>query len=221
MRAKLLALGAALGAFALGLAAGAEWQGSARPEGGTRAMRPGEAGGTGGPEATASETERAEEGARAAAIAFATASQDWLYLPDEEIDRSVRAVATPTAASSLSREAVSELGAARDALAKSPGRAWWLVRPLASRVEHFAPTRARIGVWTVTVLSAPDVALPQADWVRVTVDLAWAEGAWRVDAVTEAPGPTPVTGSKDRPWSPEALEAALAGFERVRLERPS
>ncbi|MDQ3642056.1 MAG: hypothetical protein M3450_11505, partial [Actinomycetota bacterium] len=102
--------------------------------------------------------DRTEHGARTTAIVFATASQDWLYMTDEQIDRSVRAIATASAGPSLSRETVIDLRTARDALAKSPGRVWWLVRPLASRVERFDPASARVVVWTVTVLSAADVA---------------------------------------------------------------
>ena len=154
-------------------------------------------------------------GARATAIAFATASQDWLYLNDEQIDRAVRAIATASAGPSLSAETVAELRTARDGLAKSTGRVWWLVRPLASRVERFDPATARVVVWTVTILSAADVALPQADWMRVTVDLAWEGDAWRLQAIDDVPGPTPMTGTKDRPWQPEPFDDALGGFERV------
>ena len=159
--------------------------------------------------------ERTESGARATAIAFATASQDWLYLDDEQIDRAVRAIATASAGPSLSAETVAELRTARDGLAKSTGRVWWLVRPLASRVERFDPATARVVVWTVTILSAADVALPQADWMRVTVDLAWEGDTWRLQAIDDVPGPTPMTGTKDRPWQPEPFDDALGGFERV------
>lgn len=162
--------------------------------------------------------DRTEQGARTTAIVFATASQDWLYMTDEQIDRSVRAIATASAGLSLSRETVADLRTARDALAKSPGRVWWLVRPLASRVERFGPASARVVVWTVTVLSAADVALPQADWVRVTVDLVWAEDSWRLEAINDLPGPTPMTGTKDRAWQPEPFDDALKGFERVSSE---
>jgi hypothetical protein len=159
--------------------------------------------------------DRTEPGARATAIALATASQDWLYLDDEQIDRAVHAIATASAAPSLSAETVAELRTARDGLAKSTGRVWWLVRPLASRVEKFDPATARVVVWTVTILSAADVALPQADWMRVTVDLAWEGDAWRLQAIDDVPGPTPMTGTKDRPWQPEPFDEALGGFERV------
>lgn len=162
--------------------------------------------------------DRTEAGARETAITLAAASQNWLYLSDVEVDRSVRAVATASAGPSLSRETVTELRSARDALAKSPGRVWWIVRPLASRVERFDPGSARIVVWTVTVLSASDVALPQADWMRVTVDLLWEGDSWRLQAINDVPGPTPMTGTKDRPWQPEPFDDVLGGFERISPE---
>jgi hypothetical protein len=167
------------------------------------------------PAAAAPSGDRSEAGARAAAIAYATASQDWLYLSDADIDRQVRALATPAAASSLSAQMVANLGAARDALAASTGRVWWLVRPLASNVERFDGTTARVDVWTVTVLSATGVALPQADWMRVGVELSWVDTSWRVQAVDTTPGPTPATGTSDRPWQAAPFDAALDGFQRV------
>ena len=166
----------------------------------------------------ASRADRTEDGARRAALGFASVAQDWLYLPDDQVERAVRSIATTSAGPSLSRDTVEEVRSARDALAKSPGRVWWLVRPMASRVERFDPFAARVVVWTVTVLSAADVALPQADWVRVAVDLQWERDSWRVHAINDVPGPTPMTGTKDRPWQPEPFDDALRGFERVGSE---
>ncbi len=212
MRAKALVAGAVLAAFALGVVASRIGAPSPKravdrqPVSGEAPERP---------SGTAGEHQATEDGARAAAIAFAAASQDWLYLSDAQVDRSVRAVVATAAADSLSRETVTELRAARDALRQSPGRVWWLVRPLASRVERFEPASARVVVWTVTVLSASDVAMPQAEWMRVAIELVWEQGAWRVQSVVEVPGPTPTTGTKDRPWQPEPLDTALDGFQRV------
>lgn len=158
-----------------------------------------------------------EQGARAAALTYSGASQLWLYFTDEEIEEAVAAIATPTAAPSLAREVVGEVGVAREALSASPGRVWWIVRPLATRVESFTPDRARISVWTVTVLSAADVALPQSEWITVTVELVWSDGDWLVEAITDAAGPTPMLGPRDQPWQPEPLDDALEGFERVEV----
>jgi hypothetical protein len=148
-------------------------------------------------------------------VAYATASQDWLYLSDADIDRAVRAIATPDAGPALAAQTVASLRTARDALAKSSGRVWWLVRPLASRVEAYDGTTARVEVWTVTILSAAGVALPQADWMRVGVELDQVGGSWRVQAVDTTPGPTPSIGTSDRPWEAEPFDTVLDGFQRV------
>lgn len=162
-----------------------------------------------------------EEGARLSAIAYATAPQDWLYLSDEQVDSAVRSLTTASAGPAIAGRTVADLRQARTALAESPGQVWWLVRPLASKVETFDPDSARVVVWTVTVLSAADVALPQADWGRMTIDLAWDGDAWRVQAVDEVAGPTPMTATADSSWQPEAFEEALSGFRRVTERGPS
>jgi hypothetical protein len=106
---------------------------------------------------------------------------------------------------------------------------WWLVRPLAWRVESFATDQARVAVWVVTILSAAEVAAPQAEYATITLDLAWVngdpgdddrdgdrqEGDWRVDAVRDTPGPTPMTGPHDQPWDSVPFDEALAGFTRM------
>lgn len=216
MRPTALAVVGVVAAFALGVGVGGLRSDPAPPAKAARVSSETAERGGGAKAATAVvERDHTEGGARATAITYATASQDWLYLGDQDIDASVRAIATDAAGASLSRETVAELRVARDALAKSPGRVWWLVRPLASRVEHFDSKSAQVVVWTVTILSAADVALPQADWVRVAVDLVWTDGAWRLQAITDTPGPTPMTGTKDRPWQPEPFDEALGGFDRV------
>ena len=190
MKRRIVILAAVAGLLVVGLAGGMLAQSPSRDQG--KSPMPSEPLGTGtDPGAHLPPAQdRSESGARATAIALATASQDWLYLDDEQIDRAVRAIATASAGPSLSAETVAELRTARDGLAKSTGRVWWLVRPLASQVERFDQETARVVVWTVTILSAADVALPQADWMRVTVDLAWDGDAWRLQAIADVPGPT-------------------------------
>lgn len=43
--------------------------------------------------------------------------------------------------------------------------------------------RAEASVWVVTVLSAADVALPQADWLTLDMDLAWRGGRWLLESI--------------------------------------
>jgi hypothetical protein len=140
-------------------------------------------------------------------------------MSDADIVAAVRETATPEAAGRLADEAVTEVVAARRELAESAGRVWWLVHPLAWRVETSAGDAATVAVWTMTLLSASDVALPQTEWVTVTLDLSLRDGAWLVNAVREVPGPTPMTGPRDRPWEPEPFDDALAGFTRLDGER--
>lgn len=155
------------------------------------------------------------DGATAAAIAYATAPQRWLYFTDDEIVAAVDAIATPVAGPRLSEEVVIDVRTARERLGESPGRVWWLVRPMAWRIDTFTPDEASVSVWTVTVLSAEEVAAPQSEWVTVTVDLAWTDGDWRVDGVRDTPGPTPMTGPGDQPWDAVPFDEALAGFTRM------
>lgn len=162
--------------------------------------------------------DRSEAGAVAVALELAAAPQAWLYLADPELEAAVRGVATSEASDRLVHEVVAEVRVVRDALARSPGRVWWVVRPLASRVDSYAPDRAQVSVWTVTVLSAADVAMPQSDWFITVLDLRWEAGVWRLAETSESAGPTPQLGGRDEAWEPEPLDETLAGFERVGVE---
>jgi hypothetical protein len=174
-----------------------------------------------------------EPGAVAATVAFATAAQRWLYFSDGEIRDAVAEIATPVAAPRMADDVAQDVSMAREQLDASPGRVWWLVRPLAWRVDSFATDQARVAVWVVTILSATEVAAPQADYTTITLDLAWVDGDgnhdgaddrrsdyerdgdWRVDAVRDTPGPTPMTGPHDQPWDALPFDEALDGFTRM------
>lgn len=156
-----------------------------------------------------------EAGAVAAAVSYSTASQRWLYFTDDEIRAGVAEIATPTAAARMADDLVLDVSMARDQLGASSGRVWWLVRPLAWRVERFDGDEARVAVWVVTILSAAEVAAPQSEFMTVTVDLAWFDGDWRVDGVRDHPGPTPMTGPQDQPWDAVPFDETLAGFTRL------
>lgn len=163
-------------------------------------------------------TASTEDGARSAAMAFASASQQWLYMTDQQIDDAIREIAAPEAADRISRETVAEIRVARDPLTESAGRIWWFVRPLATNVEFVDATSARVSVWVVTVLSAADVALPQADWLTLNLDLVRSDDRWLLESIEDQPGPTPMSGVRDEPWQPEPFDDALDGFERVGSE---
>lgn len=152
------------------------------------------------------------------AIEYATAAQQWLYLTDEEIETEVRRIAAPTSAERLVEETVGELGLARDGLMQSTGRVWWFVRPLAVKTVSVSDTRAEVSVWVVTVLSASDVAVPQADWATLVLRLVRDGDDWRLESIDDEPGPTPVSGVRDDPWEPEPFDDALDGFVRIGSE---
>jgi hypothetical protein len=156
-----------------------------------------------------------QAGAVAAAVAYATAPQRWLYFSDDQLVAAIHAIATPQADGPLADETLAEVRAARSQLGASPGRVWWLVRPMAWRLESFGVERASVAVWTVTILSAEEVAIPQSEWVTVTIDLEWVGGDWRVGGVRDTAGPTPVQGPGDQPWDAGPFDEALAGFTRM------
>jgi hypothetical protein len=156
-----------------------------------------------------------EPGAVAASLAYATASQRWLYFTDAEIEAAVTEIATPIAAPRLVDDVIADVTMARDQLTRSQGPVWWLVRPLAWRVEHFSTTESRVSVWTITILSAAGVAAPQTEFLTVTLDLSRIDGDWRVDGVRDTPGPTPITGPQDQPWDAEPFAESLEGFTRI------
>lgn len=156
-----------------------------------------------------------KRGAIAAGVAYATASQRWLYFTDRQIRRAIRQITTRVGGVRIADDVVAEVGTARKQLGASPGRVWWLVRPLAWDIESYEPGRARVSVWVVTVLSAVEVAAPQTEWMTVTLDLVWVGADWRVDVVRDSPGPTPTTGPRDQPWDAEPFDKALDGFTRL------
>ena len=156
-----------------------------------------------------------EAGATAAALAYAAAPQAWLYMTDDEVRAEVAVLATSEAADRLADEVVDEIASARVELADSAGPIWWVVHPVAWRMDSFRPTKATVSVWTFSFLSAADVAVPQTEWTTTTFDLEWVRGGWRVASVRDSVGPTPAVGPTDQPWEPEPLDDALDGFTRL------
>ena len=157
---------------------------------------------------------RTRTGAQAAAIAYtATIPQRLLYLEPSAAEAAVRVVASDASEQVLVADALDGLEAARTPLAEGSGATWWIVEPLAVKVEAFSADRARVSVWIVRVLSRQGVVVPQTSWVTETVELVWEDGDWRLWSDTSTPGPTPVPDGSDLPSSAAELDAALIGFE--------
>jgi len=157
---------------------------------------------------------RSRDGAREAAIAYtATLSQRLLYLEPEAAEAAVRAVAADASVETITRDVLAALETVREPLAAGTGATWWVVEPLAAKVEAHTTDRARVSVWMVRVLSRPGVVVPQSSWVTETVELVWERGDWRLWSDETSPGPTPVLDGSDVPTSAAELDTELTGFE--------
>lgn len=157
---------------------------------------------------------RSREGARAAGIAYtATLAQRLLYLEPHEAEAVVGAVAATAASDALASKAATDLTSVREALSQGTGVTWWIVQPLADKVEAYSGERARVSVWLVRVLSRTGVVVPQSSWLTESVDLVWERGDWRLWSSTTTPGPSPVLDGSDMPASAPVFDADLTGFE--------
>ena len=158
---------------------------------------------------------RDEAGAVAAALEYASAPQAWLYLPDTQLRAVLAEVVAPgTAGEALSDEVVYDVGLLRDELEAATGTVWFVVAPLATKVERYSDDRATVAVWYVGVLSADDVVMPHSGWHTVTFELVWHD-RWRAAARSETEGPVPQLEAGQQPWSAHLVDDELAGFHRV------
>lgn len=156
------------------------------------------------------------DGARSAAIAFTvTLSQRLLYLEPAQAEAAVTAAAAEASADTLAADAATALAAARDPLGRGEGTTWWVVAPLATKIEAYDLDRARVSVWLVRVLSRSGVVVPQSSWMTETVELVWERGDWHLWADDSATGPTPVLDGSDLPASAGELASELSGYELV------
>jgi hypothetical protein len=158
---------------------------------------------------------RDEAGAVAAAVSYATAAQNWLYLSDEQVAESAGAVTVPEARDRLVGELVDQVGLLRDQLVEASGTVWFVMAPLATRVDSYSAERAVVRVWLVRVLSADGVAVPQSGWETMRFELDWHDGDWRIADIAEVAGPTPQLEAGLQPWSAGYLDRELEGFTRV------
>lgn len=171
---------------------------------------------------------RDESGARQAAVDFASAvRQRAMYLSADAARELLESWTAPGVAASEVTADVNELEQLRASLAAAGGAVWWVVSPLAVKVEAFAADRARVAVWTVTVLASgpaagvdATVAAPAAYYRTATIDLQWVDGTgWSVWAAAWATGPVPMTAPGDTPATPAEFLGALDGFGLLREHR--
>lgn len=228
---RLRLVGVVAVAGLVGVIAGAVLRGGASPQPATRGPQhpavpqdderrspPAQATGPGrgvAPEGGRASFARSETGAVAAAVSYATASQSWMYLTDDDVVEAVEAVVAPESRDELVARVVDDVRLLRDQLQEASGTVWFVVAPLATRLDAYSSSHAVVRVWVVQVLAADGVAIPQSGWQTLTLDLRWHDGGWRVAGVDEAEGPTPQLEAGLRPWAADLLDETLSGFVRV------
>lgn len=223
MLAGVLVLGVILGAALRGTAAPSpDKSAAARPAPGTDedgdSQDEGQTDGGLGPTASAGGVgvgyEHSEQGAVAAAMSYATAAQSWLYLSEEDVTAAAESVVVPRERDRLVESLVDDIRMLQDELTSTSGTVWYVMSPLATSLESYGEDRAVVRVWTVRVLSADGVAVPQSGWQTITLDLEW-DGDWLVADSSESPGPTPQLEAGLEPWAASYLDEKLYGFFRV------
>jgi hypothetical protein len=160
---------------------------------------------------------RDEAGAVAAAVSYARAPQSWLYLSDDDVTAGVAGIVVPEARDELAGDVVQEVRLLRTELEQASGTVWFVVSPLATRVDDYDEDsgRAVVRVWSVRVLSAEGVAVPQSGWQTTTFRLRWHDDDWKIVSTHDADGPVPQVEVGLQPWTADYLGDELDGFVRV------
>src|SRR5439155_5210111 len=107
------------------------------------------------------------------------------------VDEAVREMSSTGSADVQVSTTEQQLDELRRVLAPGTGPTRYLQAVIATRVDAYAPDRARVSVWNVGVLSRIDVAAPQAGWSTSVFELVWEHGDWKVWSETITPGPAP------------------------------
>ena len=153
-----------------------------------------------------------EAGAVAASAAFVATGQELLDMDPLAAEEAIREMAASASADDQVKDLLAKLASARTALGRGTGPIIYRQSVVAWRVEAYAPERARVAIWNVSVLSRDGVAPPQAGWAISTFDLVWERNDWRIWAETIAPGPAPILDDSTAPATSAQLDAALRGF---------
>jgi hypothetical protein len=153
-----------------------------------------------------------EDGAVASAAAFVTSGQRLLDMDPLAAEKAVREMSAAASADAQVKEIVGKLASAREVLAPGTGPIVYRQSAIAWKLEGFTPSRTRVAIWSVSVLSRDGVAPPQAGWSISTLDLLWERGDWRVWSETISAGPAPTLDDSTEPATSAQLDAALMGF---------
>jgi hypothetical protein len=83
--------------------------------------------------------------------------------------------------------------------------------PVGHQVTRYAPERATIEVWTLTIVAAGGVLEPLANWETATVEVVWENEDWKVWSAVTSDGPTPAWA----PAEPTETDAFLATVDQL------
>lgn len=165
------------------------------------------------------------EGARRSAIDYlSTVRQRLVYLTDDAARELLGAWIAPGAAVTLVDAELTEATTIRTTLAADGGEVWWLVTPLATRIDAIDGDRARVSVWLTTIAASgvdptvSDTAIqPMVRFQIDTVELIWTETAgWSVWSITSVDGPTPMTAPSSQLATIDTFIGGLDGFTPTR-----
>lgn len=174
-----------------------------------------------------SRTVATRAGARQSGVDYvATVRQRLVYLTDVA-GRQVLEAWTAPGADGLVDTELDQAAGIRATLAADGGDVWWVVSPLAVRVDGFGGDRARVSVWLSSLVGSgvdPAVSVtatqPMVRFQIDTVELVWTGERWAVWSITSVDGPTPMTAPSSQIATPDGFITAVEGFEPIREHRP-
>jgi hypothetical protein len=152
-----------------------------------------------------------QRGALAAAVAYVQLGDVILSVDSDAGADVLRRVSSRAAGDAFVQSELAGFTQLQNALARGTGPARLRVGVVATRVDAFAPDRARVRLWRVAVLSRDGMTNPGEQWATVMYDLVWEDGDWKIWSETVAPGPSP-SPTDARLATPQELDASLAGF---------
>ncbi len=155
-----------------------------------------------------------ENGARAAGVAYAAdVEQKMMYLDDPSISRAQREISAEGRRDQLVAERHRSVGTWRASLDPGEGQLWWVVSPLASRVESYTADRARVLVWVSFVVSRSGATAPRVWFGIQAIDLVREGEDWKIWAQSLDDGPTPQSSPGSKPSDATELAERLDGFQ--------
>ena len=144
-------------------------------------------------------------------VADATLMARLLPLDSAAADAVAAQVASDAYRPALKGAVHSQLASLQHQVASLAGRPIYRQSVLAARLISYTPPRAQVQAWTLLVAGQAGVAdNATATFATVTVSLVFERDAWKLDATSEQPGPSPQVS--DAPSSVDSLAARLAGF---------